>query len=147
MDVSAPKILLVEDNPNDELLTVRALRKSNLGNELVIAHDGVEALDYLMGMGAYADRDIRDVPHLVLLDLKLPKIDGLEVLERIRQSPHTRLVPVVMLTSSKEQEDLIRSYALGANSCIRKPIDLNQFMSAIQQLGVYWLVLNENAKQ
>ena|ERR1041385_9457966 len=144
MNYNTPKILLVEDNSDDELLTVRAFKKSNLKNELIVTRDGVEALDYLFGTGPYADRDTRDIPHLVLLDLKLPKVDGLEVLEHIRQDERTRLVPVVILTSSKEQEDLVRGYSLGANSFVRKPIDLNQFMSAIQQLGMYWLVLNEN---
>jgi len=139
-----PTILLVEDNADDELLTLRAFKKTNLGNEVVIARDGVEALDYLFGTGAYAGRDIREIPHLVLLDLKLPKVDGLEVLERIRENEVTRLLPVVVLTSSKEQEDLLRSYQLGANSYVRKPIDFNQFIQAIQQLGLYWLVLNEN---
>jgi two-component system response regulator len=143
MEINVPRILLVEDNPDDEMLTLRAFRKSNLKNELVTVHDGAEALDYLFGQGAYAGRDPKDVPHLVLLDLKLPRVDGLEVLQRIRQDDRTRLVPVVILTSSKEQEDLVRSYSLGANSYVRKPIDLNQFISAIQQLGMYWLVLNE----
>jgi two-component system response regulator len=143
MEISVPRILLIEDNPDDEMLTLRAFRKSNLKNELVTVHDGAEALDYLFGQGVYAGRNPEDVPHLILLDLKLPKIDGLEVLHRIRQDGRTRLVPVVILTSSKEQEDLVRSYSLGANSYVRKPIDLNQFISAIQQLGMYWLVLNE----
>jgi len=136
-------ILLVEDNPDDEALTLRAFKKSNLRNEVVVARDGVEALDYLFGTGAYAGRDPSDVPNLVLLDLKLPKLDGLDVLERIRSNPHTRTLPVVILTSSKEQEDLMSSYTLGANSYIRKPVDFNQFILAIQQLGLYWLVLNE----
>ncbi len=144
MELSVPKILLIEDNPDDELLTVRAFRKSALKYELSIARDGAEALDYLFGTGAYADCDAHDIPHLILLDLKLPKIDGTEVLEHIRQDERTKLIPVVILTSSKEQEDLIKSYSLGANSCVRKPIDLNQFMDAIQQLGLYWLMLNEN---
>jgi two-component system response regulator len=144
MEINVPRILLVEDNPDDEMLTLRAFRKSNLKNELVTVRDGAEALDYLFGQGAYAGRDPKDVLHLVLLDLKLPKVDGLEVLQRIRQDDRTRLVPVVILTSSKEQEDLVRSYSLGANSYIRKPIDLNRFISAIQQLGMYWLVLNES---
>ena len=143
MTIRTTTILLVEDNPDDEALTVRAFRKSNLSNDVVVAHDGVEALEYLFAEGAYADRDPREVPNLVLLDIKLPKLDGLEVLQRIRENEHTHMLPVVMLTSSKEQDDLARSYSLGANSYIRKPVDFSQFMTAIQQLGLYWLVLNE----
>ncbi|MBC7814962.1 MAG: response regulator [Burkholderiales bacterium] len=144
MEVNVPVILLVEDNPDDEELTLRAFRKSNLKNEIVVARDGVEALDYLLGTGAYADRDTSDVPYLVLLDLKLPKIDGLEVLRRIRADERTKLLPVVILTSSKEQEDLLTSYQLGANSYVRKPIDFNEFIKAVNYLGMYWLVLNQN---
>ncbi len=136
-------ILLVEDNPDDEALTLRAFKKSNLKNDVVIARDGSEALDYLFGTGMYAGRDISERPQLILLDLKLPRVDGLEVLERIRANEPTRLLPVVVLTSSKEQEDLVRSYSLGANSYIRKPVDFNQFVQSVQQLGLYWLVLNE----
>ncbi len=136
-------ILLVEDNPDDEALTLRAFKKSNLTNDIAVARDGVEALDYLFATGQYSDRDPEDLPNLILLDLKLPKIDGLEVLERIRSDERTRILPVVVLTSSKEQEDLVNSYALGANSYIRKPVDFNQFMQAVQQLGMYWLVLNQ----
>jgi two-component system response regulator len=136
-------ILLVEDNPDDEALTLRAFKKSNLKNEVVVAHDGREALDYLFGMGIYAGRDMSIMPHIILLDLKLPKVDGLEVLEQMRADERTKLLPVVILTSSKEQEDLVRSYSLGANSYIRKPVDFNQFVQAVQQLGLYWLVLNE----
>lgn len=143
MEIMAPKVLLVEDNPDDEALTLRAFRKSNLTNEIIVARDGVEALDYLFGTGMYAGRDSNDLPQLILLDLKLPKVDGLEVLERIRTSEKTRMLPVVILTSSKEQEDLITSYSLGANSYIRKPVDFNQFIQAVQQLGLYWLVLNQ----
>src|SRR5437868_12295350 len=114
-------ILLVEDNPDDEALTLRALRKNNIGNEVVVARDGVEALDYLLGTGAYAGRDAGDLPQVTLLDLKLPKIDGLEVLRRVRADPRTRMLPVVILTSSKEEQDLVTGYSLGANSYIRKP--------------------------
>ena len=136
-------ILLVEDNPDDEALTIRALKKNNIGNNLVIARDGVEALDYLFCMGAYAERDPSDKPQVVLLDLKLPKLDGLEVLRRLREDARTRTQPVVILTSSREEQDLIQSYSLGANSYVRKPVDFNQFVDAIQKLGLYWLVLNE----
>jgi two-component system, response regulator len=144
MDVTPPRILIVEDNPDDEMLTLRAFKKSGLQNELVVTRDGAEALDYLFGTGAYAGRDTKDVPHLILLDLKLPKVDGLEVLQRIRSDARTKLLPVVVLTSSTEQEDLVKSYTLGANSYVRKPVDFNQFLQAIQQLGLYWLVLNQS---
>lgn len=143
MEVNPAIILLVEDNPDDEALTLRALKKSNLRNEVVVARDGVEALDYLFGIGQYEGRDTNLLPHLILLDLKLPKIDGLEVLQRLRADPRTELLPVVVLTSSIEQEDLIKSYRLRANSYVRKPVDFTQFAVAIQQLGLYWLVLNE----
>jgi two-component system, response regulator len=136
-------ILLVEDNADDEELTVRALKKHNLANSLVIARDGVEALDYLFGTGAYAGRSSVVLPGLMLLDLKLPKIDGLEVLRRLRGDERTRRLPVVVLTSSKEEQDLIKSYNLGANSYVRKPVDFNQFAEAVRQLGLYWLILNE----
>ncbi|HKZ85196.1 MAG TPA: response regulator [Anaerolineae bacterium] len=136
-------ILLVEDNPDDEALTLRALKKNNILNEVVIARDGAEALDYLFGAGAYAARDTRNQPAVILLDLKLPKIDGLEVLRRIRAGDRTRLLPVVVLTSSKEEQDLLNSYALGANSCVRKPVDFGEFVEAARQLGLYWLLLNE----
>ncbi|HSK89411.1 MAG TPA: response regulator [Anaerolineales bacterium] len=136
-------ILLVEDNPDDEVLTLRALKKSKIGNEVVVVRDGVEALDFLFCTGAYADRDPHDMPQLILLDIKLPKVDGLEVLRRIRADERTRLLPVVILTSSKEQQDLIESYKGGANSYIRKPVDFSQFAEAIQELGLYWLVLNQ----
>lgn len=138
-------ILLVEDNPDDELLTLRALKKNNIANEVVVAHDGVEALDFLFGEGIYAGRDTYDTPELILLDLKLPRIDGLEVLRRIRSDERTKLLPVVILTSSKEDQDIISGYSLGANSYTRKPVDFNQFMEAVRQLGLYWLVLNERA--
>ena len=135
-------ILLVEDNPDDEVLTVRALKKNNILNDMVVARDGAEALDYLFGAGSYADRDMTVMPQLILLDLKLPKIDGLEVLRRVRGDERTRLLPVVVLTSSSEEQDVIESYSLGANSYIRKPVDFTQFTAAINNLGLYWLVLN-----
>lgn len=135
-------ILLVEDNPDDEVLTVRALKKNNILNDMVVARDGAEALDYLFGAGSYADRDMTVMPQLILLDLKLPKIDGLEVLRRVRGDERTRLLPVVVLTSSSEEQDVIESYRLGANSYIRKPVDFTQFTAAIRNLGLYWLVLN-----
>jgi CheY-like chemotaxis protein len=138
-------ILLVEDNPDDEALTLRAFRKNNIKNEIVVAHDGVEALDYLFGQGIYAGRNASAVPQLILLDLKLPKVDGLEVLQQLRNDPRTALVPVVVLTSSREEQDLMKSYALGANSYVRKPVDFAEFMEAVRQLGLYWLVLNEPA--
>lgn len=140
-------ILLVEDNPDDVALTLRALKKNNIKNAVVVAKDGVEALDYLFGTGAYEGRDLRNKPQLILLDLKLPKVDGLEVLQRLRTDPLTRLLPVVVLTSSKEQRDLIESYSLGANSYIRKPVDFDQFIEAVRQLGLYWMVLNESLDQ
>lgn len=136
-------ILLVEDNPDDEVLTLRAFRKNNIGNRIVVVHDGVEALDFLFCKGAFADRDPRDQPQIILLDLKLPKLDGLEVLQRIRQEESTRLLPVVILTSSKEEQDILAGYSLGANSYVRKPVDFNQFVEAVRQLGLYWMVLNE----
>lgn len=136
-------ILLVEDNPDDELLTIRALKKNNIGNKVVVAHDGAEALDFLFCTGIYAGRDPKDVPQVILLDLKLPKVDGLEVLSRIRSDPRTSLLPVVILTSSKEERDMIEGYKNGANSYVRKPVDFNQFVEAVRQLGLYWLVLNE----
>jgi two-component system response regulator len=137
-------ILLVEDNPDDEALTLRALKKNNIMNEVVVAHDGVEALDYLFGKGAYADRDMSVMPHLILLDLKLPKMDGLEVLRHLRTDDRTKILPVVILTSSKEEQDLINGYSLGANSYVRKPVDFSQFSEAVRQLGLYWFVLNES---
>jgi two-component system response regulator len=136
-------ILLVEDNPDDELLTLRALRKNNIGNNLIVVRDGAEALDFLFGTGSYAGRDTTNMPQIILLDLNLPKVGGLDVLRRIRENMSMRLLPVVILTSSKEDQDLINGYSLGANSYIRKPVDFNQFVEAVHQLGLYWLVLNE----
>ena len=136
-------ILLVEDNPDDEALTVRALKKNKIVNEVVVARDGVQALDYLFGQGAYAGRDSKETPQVVLLDLKLPKLDGLEVLRRLRADDRTRLLPVVILTSSNEEQDRINGYGLGANSYVRKPVDFDAFVTATAQLGLYWLILNE----
>ncbi len=138
-------ILLVEDSPDDEALTLRAFRKNNIRNEIVVVHDGAEALDYLFATGAYAGRDPSTRPEVILLDIKLPKIDGLEVLRRLRADERTKLTPVVILTSSKEEQDLIKGYTLGANSYVRKPVDFTEFMEAVRQLGLYWLVLNEPA--
>ena len=135
-------ILLVEDNPDDEALTLRAFKKNNFGKKIAIAHDGAEALDFLFCTGSYADRDPREMPHVVLLDLKLPKIGGLEVLRRIRADPRTHTLPVVILTSSQEEKDLAESYEIGANSYVRKPVDFNEFMKAVEYLGIYWLKLN-----
>ncbi len=136
------KILLVEDNPDDETLTLRALRKNNILNEIVVVRDGQEALDYLFGTGVYAGRDLTIQPQVILLDLQLPKVEGLEVLRMIRIDPRTRLLPVVILTTSNEESDLFSSYELGANSFIRKPVSFEEFMGAIHHLGLYWLVLN-----
>jgi len=142
--VNSKIILLAEDNPDDVKLTLRALKKSNILNDVVIAEDGVEALDYLFGTGKFAGRDTSVKPQLVLLDLKMPRLDGLEALQRIRSDERTALLPVVILTTSNEDRDRIESYKLGANSYIRKPVDFNQFVNAVQQLGLYWLVLNES---
>jgi CheY-like chemotaxis protein len=136
-------LLLVEDNPDDEELTLLAFEESNILNEVIVARDGVEALDYLLGTGTYAERDLGVMPALILLDLQLPRINGLEVLQRLRADERTKLIPVVILTTSNEQQDLINSYSLGCNSYIRKPVDYNQFMTAVQQLGMYWLLINE----
>jgi two-component system response regulator len=137
-------ILLVEDNPDDVELTMRAFRKNNIANNMVVARDGVEALDYLFGRGAYASRNTADVPRLILLDLKMPKMDGLHVLEHLRADERTRLTPVVILTSSKEEHDLISSYKSGANSYVRKPVDFNEFLEAVRNIGLYWLLINES---
>ncbi len=144
---SSKVILLVEDNPRDEELTLRALKKSNIANPVVVARDGVEALDYLFARGIHAQRDRAVLPQVVLLDLKLPKVDGLEVLKALRADEFTKLLPVVVLTSSLEEQDLIRSYSLGANSYVRKPVDFAQFAEAVRQLGLFWLVLNETPPQ
>ena len=136
-------ILLVEDNPDDVALTLRAFKKNNILNDVVVANDGVEALDYLFAGGAHVGRNTSEVPQVILLDLKLPKLDGMEVLRRIRADSRTRLLPVVILTSSKEEQDIVDGYNLGANSYIRKPVDFAQFSEAIRQLGLYWLVLHE----
>jgi two-component system response regulator len=138
-------ILLVEDNADDEMLTLRALKKNNIQTEIVVARDGVEALDYLFATGTHANRDSGITPHLILLDLNLPRINGLEVLKRIRADIRTQLLPIVILTSSLEDQDRLSGYGLGANSYIRKPVDFNQFVEAVRQLHMYWLILNEPA--
>jgi two-component system response regulator len=138
-------ILLVEDNPDDEELTLRALKKNNITNKVVVARDGVEALDYLFGTGAHAGRDLHVMPEVVLLDLKLPKVDGFEVLRRLRADQRTKLLPVVILTTSNEEKDRLNGYHLGANSFVRKPVEFDQFIEAVRQLGMYWLLLNEPA--
>lgn len=140
-------VLLVEDNADDEALTLRAFRKNNICHKIAVAHDGVEALDYLFATGAYDDRRASSLPCLVILDLKLPKVSGLEVLERLRADKRTKLLPIVVLTSSKEDQDLITSYSLGANSYIRKPIDFTAFTEVVRQLGAYWLMINEQPPQ
>ena len=136
-------ILLVEDNPDDEYLTVRTLHKANVLNQIVVAHDGAEALDYMFGIGKYEGRDAGDFPAMVLLDLKLPKIDGIEVLRRIRDDERTRVTPVVILTASNESQHVVDGYGLGVNSYVRKPVDFEQFANAVHTIGLYWLVLNE----
>jgi two-component system response regulator len=138
-------ILLVEDNPDDELLTLRALRKHNIANDIVVARTGEDALDFLFGTGPHAGRDLSITPQIILLDLNLPKLDGLGVLRRIRADERTRFLPVIILTSSKEDEDVIRSYSLGANSYVRKPVGFAEFTAAVKALGVYWLLTNEPA--
>ena len=140
---SRKTILLVEDNSNDEYLTLRALKKYNVANDVVVAHDGVEALDYLFCTGAHENRDIRETPLVVLLDLKLPKVDGLEVLRRVRSDDRTRLLPIVILTSSNEERDVIGGYQLGTNSYVQKPVDFAAFVDAVGQLGLYWMMLNQ----
>lgn len=140
-------LLLVEDNPDDEALILRALKKHHITNDVVVARDGAEALDYLFGQGAYAGRDVKDTPTAVLLDLMLPKINGLEVLRRLRADDRTVLLPVIILTSSDEEKDMIDGYRLGANSYVRKPVDFNQLAEAVRLLGLYWLILNEPLPQ
>jgi two-component system response regulator len=137
-------ILLVEDNPDDEALTLRALSRNGIRHHIEVAHDGVEALNYLFGRGPYQTRDLSQMPAVTLLDLKLPRVDGLEVLRQVRGNERTRFLPIVILTSSKEEQDLIQSYGLGANSYIRKPVDFAQFTEAVKQVGAYWLILNED---
>ena len=146
VDSTSVEILLVEDNPQDLELALRALRKANLANRIQTARDGAEALDFMFCQGAYAGRNINDTPKVILLDLKLPKVDGLEVLHRIKSDPRTQMVPVVMLTSSKEQNDVIRSYRLGANGYIVKPVNFDDFTKAVQELGMFWLLLNQSPK-
>jgi two-component system response regulator len=141
--MSTHSILLVEDNADDAALTVRALKKNQIVNELVVVHDGIQALDYLFGQGDFASRDTSHMPQVILLDLKLPRLDGLGVLRRIRNDERTRMLPVVILTSSNEEQDRISSYGFGANSYVRKPVDFDAFVAAAAQLGLYWLILNE----
>ena len=141
--MAALTILLVEDNPDDEVLTVRELKKQKIANEIITVRDGVEALDYLFGTGQYTGRDATDSPTLVLLDLKLPKVDGLEVLRRIRSDDHKKYIPVVVLTSSDDPRDIVESYRLGANSYVRKPVSFDQFQEAVRQVQFFWLRLNE----
>lgn len=138
-------ILLVEDNPDDETLTIRALKKHNIRNEIIVAHDGAEAIDYLFGTGPHAGHDLPRLPEIVLLDLKLPKLDGLDVLRKLRSDERTKLLPIIILTSSNEDQDRLRSYGLGANSFVRKPVVFDQFIQAVGQLGLYWLILNQPA--
>jgi len=141
------RILLVEDNPDDELLALRALKKNNITSDVVIVRDGLEAIHYLFGEAEYAGRDVKDIPHVILLDLKLPKLDGIEALKRIRGNPLTSAIPVVMLTSSNEEKDIVNSYEVGANSYICKPVDFEEFLEATKQIGTYWLNLNVTPRE
>ncbi|MER3446493.1 MAG: two-component system response regulator [Candidatus Dadabacteria bacterium] len=143
MSVNEVEILLVEDNPNDVELTLRALKKHNLTNRMHVAKDGTEALDFIFATGAYAGRDINHHPRVILLDLKLPKVDGLEVLARVKSDERTRVIPVVVLTSSREEKDIVESYKLGVNSYIVKPVDFDKFVQSVSELGLYWLLLNQ----
>ena len=147
MPKTGETILLVEDNPDDIELLMRALRKNNIANDITVTRDGAEALDYLFGSGKYAGRDAKITPRIILLDLKMPKLNGLQVLERIRADERTALTPVIILTSSKEEQDLISGYKSGANSYVRKPVDLNEFVDAVRQIGLYWLLINESPIQ
>jgi CheY-like chemotaxis protein len=142
-DINEVEILLVEDNPNDEELTLRALRKNNLANRVHVVRDGAEALEFIFATGPYSDRKVENGPKVILLDLKLPKVDGLEVLRRIKSDDRTKLTPVVVLTSSREERDVVESYKLGVNSYMVKPVDFDQFIQAVSQLGLYWLLLNQ----
>jgi two-component system response regulator len=142
-DINEVEILLVEDNPNDEELTLRALRKHNLANRVHVVRDGAEALEFIFATGAYTDRKVENGPKVILLDLKLPKVDGLEVLRRVKSDERTKATPVVVLTSSREERDVVESYKLGVNSYMVKPVDFDQFIQAVSQLGLYWLLLNQ----
>ena len=147
MNIEMPlEILLVEDNPNDVELALHALKKHNLANRIQVVRDGAEALDFIFARGAFSHRDINQIPRVVLLDLKLPKVDGLEVLRQVKADPRTRKVPVVVLTSSREERDVVESYSLGVNSYILKPVDFQQFTEAVRTIGLYWLLLNEPPK-
>jgi two-component system response regulator len=137
------EILLVEDNPNDVELTLRALKKRNLANKVHVVRDGAEALEFIFGTGTYAERDINHIPKVILLDLKLPKVDGLEVLRRVKSDERTKIIPVVVLTSSKEERDMVESYKLGANSYITKPVDFDKFAQTVSEMGFYWLLVNQ----
>ena len=147
MPMKGDTILLVEDNPDDVDLLMRALKKNNIANDITVTRDGAEALDYLFGGGQYTDRDTSVTPRIILLDLNMPKINGLQVLEKIRADERTALTPVIILTSSKEEQDLISGYRSGANSYVRKPVDFNEFVDAVHQIGLYWLLINESPNQ